>query len=188
MGTGELERLKKQLAQLRAQLAEREAEIARLQELADIDPLVPLLNRRAFLREAGRAWASAGRHGHGLALIFLDVDGLKTINDLHGHDVGDLSLIHVGDTLNVNTRAGDLVGRIGGDEFAVLLTHLTQAEADEKAKVLCELIHTGTVSAGDGQINVLVTCGVCARDDQPDIDSLLRAADGRMLRAKRKKR
>ncbi len=175
-------------ADLRAQLSQCNEDIARLQQLVDVDPLLPLLNRRAFLREADRAWASSVRHDYGLALVFLDIDGLKAINDTYGHAAGDAALSHVGEVLLANTRAGDLAGRMGGDEFAVLLSHIEPGEARAKASNLCELIQSRSMAAGEERIAVSVTCGVCSRDGHTDLASLLRTADERMLLAKRGKR
>ncbi|MEM7428411.1 MAG: GGDEF domain-containing protein [Pseudomonadota bacterium] len=177
--------LAEEVASLRARLDERDAEIARLQGLVDIDPLLPLLNRRAFLREAERAWASSVRHGHGLAVIYLDIDGLKTINDAHGHAAGDAVLGYVCEVVTANMRAGDLAGRMGGDEFALLLTHLTSRQAETKAEELCGKIGAGGVPTDAGRVQVTATCGVCSSRGQATLKELLRTADERMLALKR---
>src|SRR5262249_19242663 len=89
--------------------------------LADHDPLTHLPNRRAFIRQLGSSLADAAESGAALALIVLDLDGLKELNDSHGHATGDECLVRVGRLLQTELRPRDRAYRIGGDEFAILL-------------------------------------------------------------------
>lgn len=136
-------------ARLAAEVARLERRVAELERLADRDPLLPLLNRRAFVRELGRALAFQARYGGEAALVFFDVDGLKRINDAHGHAAGDAALAAVAQTLVEQVRETDVIGRLGGDEFAVIFTQAPRADAEAKAAALAAsvaaqpLVHDG---------------------------------------------
>ena len=121
---------------LRRQLAEAQARIRELEARADTDFLLGVLNRRGFARELNRAMAYIGRYSATGALIVLDVDRLKPINDSFGHAAGDEVLKAVVDALQRHLRASDVIGRLGGDEFALLLWNLTEADGRAKAASL----------------------------------------------------
>jgi diguanylate cyclase (GGDEF)-like protein len=125
----EVERLQQQLVAARAQLAALEVR-------ADIDPLTDLPNRRAFERELARSLAYVKRHGIAVALLYLDLDEFKRINDRHGHAAGDAMLRAVASVLGRHVRESDMVARIGGDEFALLLWNCDEHNARTKALVL----------------------------------------------------
>jgi diguanylate cyclase (GGDEF)-like protein len=114
-----------EVAELRHELLTTRRRLMELERLADEDSLAPISNRRAFLRHLARTITYVGRYGAACNLLYFDVNGLKTINDTHGHAAGDAALIHVADTLRGNTRTSDMVGRLGGDEFAVLMPGVT---------------------------------------------------------------
>lgn len=135
-----------EIDQLRDQLASTEIE-------ADMDSLVPVFNRRAFERELNREIAIAGRYGTPLSLVFIDLDRFKLVNDRFGHPAGDHALIRVGEILNTQTRETDLVGRLGGDEFGVVLTHAELEDCRRKAHSLSEKIASLIVrDAGDDSL------------------------------------
>jgi diguanylate cyclase (GGDEF)-like protein len=155
---------------LEAQLAAARAQIVALEAVADLDPLLDILSRRGFERELRRALDFMQRYGDTATLIYIDVDQLKPINDQHGHAAGDAVLRAVATTLVANVRPSDIVARIGGDEFAVLLWNIGEPEANAKATALemavaeqQVLYWTATLSAG---ISAGVTC--LAPTDQPD--------------------
>ncbi len=125
----EVERLQQELAEARRQLAALEAR-------ADVDPLTELPNRRAFERELARSLAYVKRHGTGAALLYLDLDDFKRVNDRHGHSAGDAMLRAVASVLGRHVRESDVVARIGGDEFALLLWNCDEADAAAKALAL----------------------------------------------------
>src|SRR5690242_11777429 len=108
----ENERLKRELAVARARIGELEAR-------ADIDPLLDILNRRGFERELKRALAHMKRYGTQAALMFVDLDGFKAINDRYGHGAGDALLKAVARELVSQVRSSDVVGRLGGDAFGI---------------------------------------------------------------------
>ena len=113
----EVERLERELAAARSQMAALEAR-------ADVDPLTDVLNRRGFERELKRSLAYVKRYGPSAALLYLDLDGFKAVNDRHGHAAGDAVLKAVAMVLSRHVRASDVVARLGGDEFAVLLWNI----------------------------------------------------------------
>jgi diguanylate cyclase (GGDEF)-like protein len=107
---------------------------------ADSDVLAPVLNRRAFLREVTRVVSHVERYGRPAAVVYLDMDGFKALNDQFGHSVGDAALRHVAGLLRANVRDSDHVGRLGGDEFGVILVETGAEEAFAKAAALEALI------------------------------------------------
>ena len=113
---------------LRRESAERE-----LEKITYYDPLTDLPNRRLFADHLQRAIASARRQGTRLAVCYLDLDHFKRINDQFGRETGDRVLVRAGATLAASVRAGDVVAHWGGDEFALLLTNIHNAEACEVA-------------------------------------------------------
>ena len=135
----EVERLEEELAAARAQMAALAAR-------AEIDPLTDIVNRRGFERELKRACAYVKRYGTSAALIYLDLDDFKSINDQHGHAAGDAVLKAVAMVLARHVRASDLAARIGGDEFAVLLWQCTEADAQTKAVALEAAIERTTAT------------------------------------------
>jgi diguanylate cyclase (GGDEF)-like protein len=128
--------------------AEREALAARLAEaeaLADRDALAPVLNRRAFLRELHRTMSEVERYKTPAAVLYIDLDGFKALNDGYGHAAGDAVLTHVGRLLLDSVRESDVVGRLGGDEFGVILNRAAAEEARAKAQTLSDKINTSAM-------------------------------------------
>jgi len=160
----------------------RDAESRRNLELAaSTDPLTGLSNRRAFEQHASRAVANAQRYDAPFALLVMDLVGFKRINDVHGHAAGDEALIAVAGALGSVTRAGDVVYRWGGDEFAALAMQAGIDEATNAARRFADAVR-GVVVRGEP---VRVNIGVAVFDaDAGDLDELMRVADRRMYRAK----
>ncbi len=132
--------LEAEIETLKAQLAAAHARIDELEAWADTDFLLNIYNRRGFERELTRASAYINRYQATGALIVLDVDRLKPINDTYGHAAGDMVLKGVVAVLMRHIRSSDVVGRLGGDEFALLLWNLSEADARAKAITLEEAI------------------------------------------------
>jgi diguanylate cyclase (GGDEF)-like protein/PAS domain S-box-containing protein len=124
-------------------VSERKRAEARLRHLAEHDALTGLPNRRRFARELDRHVAHARRYGAEGAVIVLDVDHFKQINDRGGHEAGDRLLAHVADTLRARLRDTDVLARLGGDEFAILLPRGDRAAAGAVARSLVATIHEG---------------------------------------------
>ena len=134
----EVDSLRLDVEQLQLSLAEAEAS-------ADHDALAPVYNRRAFVRETQRVVAMVKRHEIEASLIYFDLNNFKAINDAHGHAAGDAVIRSIGELLIRQTRETDIVGRIGGDEFAVVLTHLGAEAAQVKAEALAAALCTEKV-------------------------------------------
>tara|TARA_R110002072_G_scaffold9554_4_gene46189 strand:+ start:912 stop:1643 length:732 start_codon:yes stop_codon:yes gene_type:complete len=130
---GEVDQLRQETERLRSKVME-------LESLADRDVLLPILNRRAFVREVSKAVALAERHNAPSALVYLDLNGFKAINDDFGHAAGDAALQHVGSMLTAHLRETDAIGRLGGDEFGIVLTLSSLPAAEQKAEELVNLI------------------------------------------------
>jgi len=137
----EVERLKLELSLARTR-------VAALETRAHIDPLTDVYNRRGFERELKHSLAYVKRYGASAALIYLDLDGFKAINDRHGHAAGDAVLKAAAMVLTRYLRGSDLVARLGGDEFAVLLWNLTEEAAQAKATALESALACMTATHG----------------------------------------
>lgn len=157
-----------------------------LREQATTDPLSGLRNRRQF-EEAGRQLAQARRYGAPLALLMIDLDGFKAVNDRIGHHAGDQVIACVGEQLRLRLRASDLAGRFGADEFAVLLPHAAAAQAAATAEALLERIQEcGWHGEGvEMPISASIGIAVYAPDSPEELDQLVRRADAAMREAKR---
>lgn len=157
-----------------------------LHYLAHFDVLTGTANRRLFEDRCRRALASASRHGHNCALIGLDVDHFKRINDTLGHDAGDALLTTLAQRLKANVREEDTIARLGGDEFAILLHHVSGAEGCEKvARGILEAI-TEPVAVPGGELVITSSIGITmAPDDGTSYEQLLKNADMAMYRAKK---
>lgn len=174
--------LRRENAALKARIAELEELAARLERLADSDTLTPLANRRFFFRAVERAVAQLARHRTPSALLFVDVDGLKAINDAHGHKTGDEALVHIAWLLREKVRTGDVAARIGGDEFGVLLEYSDEAAARDKAAALVAAVAARPLT---GRIALTVSIGVTALWPTDTPEATLARADAEMYAVKR---
>ena len=177
----EIERLKRELAVARARVGELEAR-------ADIDPLLDILNRRGFERELKRALAHVKRYGTQAALMFVDLDGFKVINDRYGHGAGDALLKAVARELIGHVRASDVVGRIGGDEFGVLIWRLEGPQATTKARDLEAKIANVGIAHGNARIQVAASIGVAPLVEDASAADTIAAADRAMYARKDERR
>lgn len=134
------QRLIAEVSRLRAEIARLESRVEELDRLANMDSLVPVANRRGLITQLDMMIARSERHGTPAALLFVDVDGLKALNDAFGHAAGDAALIHLTEMMVASVRQTDLVARIGGDEFAILLDHADEQNACETAARLAEQV------------------------------------------------
>jgi len=130
-----------EVASLRRELQQTRDRLDEAEKTADQDQLLPVLNRRAFVRELTRHMSFASRYGTPASLIYFDLDGFKLVNDTHGHAAGDAVLAHVADVMLASVRDSDSVGRLGGDEFGILLNHASQEQAHRKAAFLAETLN-----------------------------------------------
>ena len=175
---GEVDSLRRELSATRTRLDEAEKN-------ADQDQLLPLLNRRAFVRELTRYIAFAGRYGTPASLIYFDLNGFKAINDTFGHAGGDAVLKNFANVLADNVRDSDCVGRLGGDEFGVLLSHADQAQAHKKADILAEKLRAAPTAWNKQAIPVSFAYGAFELKAGDDADLAMARADEAMYAHKR---
>jgi len=168
------------IRRLKAQLAKTQVRIEELQASADTDFLLDIPNRRGFERELQRAIAYIKRYRAGGALIVLDVDRLKPINDAFGHAAGDQVLKAIVSTLSGQVRSSDVIGRLGGDEFALLLWNLSETDARAKAASLEEVIDRLTFVFDGRTITAGASAGVAILDIHSEAGRALEAADSAM--------
>jgi len=155
-----------------------------LKNLAGHDALTGLANRRAFTDRLAHAFARARRSGSRLALLFVDLDGFKTLNDRHGHEAGDRLLTQVAERLLRCVRASDTVCRLGGDEFTVLMEDADAAEATLLAQRVVDAFADRFV-LGNDRVELTASVGIGRYpDDAADARGLMRSADRAMYRAK----
>lgn len=169
----EIERLRAEVAALTARAETAEA-------LADHDVLTRALNRRGFMTVLSRNMAYCRRHGVEAALLYLDMDGFKGVNDRLGHAAGDAALTAVAELLLANVRESDAVGRLGGDEFALLLMNAGADEGREKAKRLTTALETEGFVWGGATVPLGGSFGVRAYAGQTNPEVWLSEADAAM--------
>ena len=162
----------------------REAEA--LEQLAAIDSMTGLNNRRNFLSLAEAEWTRFRRYGRPLALLMLDIDHFKRVNDSYGHDVGDEVIKTVADILQKQKRASDIVGRLGGEEFALVLPEATLDSAVAAGERLRKLVADYVVTAGGERIAVTISVGASnCHAATAGIEELIKQADLALYEAKR---
>lgn len=183
-----LKTLMTEIDDLRAEVGRLKYRLNEAQGLADLDVLAPVLNRRAFLREIKRVAAFAQRYGSPASLVFFDLDGFKGVNDRFGHAAGDEALKAVAQRLQANVRETDIVGRIGGDAFAVLLVQADQATAMSKADSLAAAISGTPVRFGEWSAPLHISYGVREIEAGADPEVALAEADAAMFLKKRTRR
>jgi diguanylate cyclase (GGDEF)-like protein len=181
-----LRHLIEEVADLRHELAVTETRLAELERLADEDSLAPIRNRRAFLRDLARTIAHVERYGTPFSLLYFDVNGLKEINDRFGHAAGDAVLLHIAGLLTAHTRSSDVVGRLGGDEFGVLLALADEAAALKKAHWLSAAVANADFRWEGARIAMSMAYGAYCLAPREDSQVALAAADRAMYRQKRR--
>ena len=157
-------------------------------ELADHDALTGLYNARALTDRYRRALERAAAARQPLAMILLDVDGLKAINDAHGHAAGSKALVHVADALQQNKRAADIAARWGGDEFAILLEGADVDAATRVAEGVLTYLRITPLQLERATVMVTVTIGICAAAEPVSSSDLFEAADAALMTGKRRGR
>ena len=177
----ENERLKRELAVARARIGDLEAR-------ADVDPLLDILNRRGFERELKRALAHIKRYGTEAVLMFVDLDAFKEVNDRYGHGAGDALLKAVARELVGHVRASDVVGRLGGDEFGVLIWHAGEEQALAKARELEALIARVAIIHGKARIETAASVGTALLVPDTTPEDMIGAADHAMYARKQERR
>src|SRR5579864_4121327 len=182
------DRTRRTIRKLKDELARALALIVELQASAETDFLLGIRNRRGFERDLDRAIAYIKRYHASAALIVLDVDRLKPINDGFGHAAGDEVLKAVAAALAGQVRSSDVVARLGGDEFAILLWNLTETDARAKALAMEQAIDRLTFVFRDRTVNAGASAGVAILDAHAEIGKALEAADSAMYVRKAQRR
>lgn len=185
---GALNTLLSEIDDLRAEVGRLKAKLAEAEGMADRDALTPLLNRRALVRELGRIRTFALRYGASASLVYFDLDDLKSVNDRFGHAAGDAALTTVAERLAASVRDSDVVGRMGGDEFAVILVQANAVVAEAKAQALARAIERDPLTFGDWSAPLHVTYGVCEITEALEPEEIVAKADAAMYARKRARR
>src|SRR5215471_14834634 len=180
----EVEMVQAEFAALQAKLGSMQAKLVELEAKVDVDPLLGIFNRHGFERELTRALAHVKRYHTRAALVFVDVDDFKAINDAHGHPAGDAVLQAVAETLTRHVRGSDTVARVGGDEFVVLLWELRESDALAKSAALEEAIAATRIPWGAKSLSVGASAGITLISAGDDASTLLTRADQAMYARK----
>lgn len=161
---------------------ESEEQIA---HLATHDTLTNLFNRRRFNEELENCLIQSNRYGEHGALLFIDLDNFKNVNDTYGHQTGDELLVNISTVLKQRLRKSDVLGRLGGDEFAVLLSHVNSEQAETIAEQMVETVSQNGKYTKNNYTNVTASIGVALFPDHSEVlDGLIACADHAMYRAK----
>jgi diguanylate cyclase (GGDEF)-like protein len=180
--------VKAEILRLKKKLAQAQARIEQLQASADTDFLLEIPNRRGFERELNHAISYIRRYHANGALIVLDVDRLKPINDTFGHAAGDQVLKAIAGVLTRQIRASDVIGRLGGDEFALLLWNLTESDAHAKATALEQDIDRLSFVFGGHTVTSGASTGIAVLGSHSEPARALEEADGAMYLRKAQRR
>jgi len=175
------------LAALERLAAERDAlaeKLAVAEDLADRDTLTPTYNRRAFIRELHRTMSEVERYKTPAAVLYVDLDGFKALNDSYGHAAGDAVLKHVGRLLVDSVRESDAVGRLGGDEFGVILNRANAEEARAKAQALSAQLNSSAIIHAGQAHRIAISIGVHAVAIAEDPEVAIARADEAMYAEK----
>ncbi len=171
--------------QLEREIAERRQLEAQLRRLATTDGLTGTLNRGRFLTLGQRELERSQPLGQRLAVLMLDIDHFKSVNDRHGHLVGDAALKHFVAQLRAGVRGVDLLGRLGGEEFAIVLPAIAAEAALHVAERLRARVAATPLLHGDRSIGITVSIGLAmARDTDRTVEQILARADARLYAAK----
>ena len=156
-----------------------------LEHLVQTDELTGLLNRRGFEDEFNRALSSAERHHEQGVLIYIDLDGFKPVNDTFGHAAGDEVLRRVAETLNNNVRDTDYVGRIGGDEFVILMSRTRWQDGLSRCELINEHLNEAVIDWQGRQIAIKASVGIQNYGANDNGHDILKRADEAMYKTKR---
>lgn len=187
-GIAELRELRSRVGRLTAELEEARAYAARLETLAHEDALTGLLNRRGFLRDLTRAVAFRARYGAPAALVLVDLDKFKPVNDEYGHPAGDHALKHVAEILRRNVRSSDSVGRWGGDEFVLIIWQVDEAAAQLKASAVEEVIAASPLVLGGSSVTLGASAGTTLLRSDDSAENALARADRAMYARKQERK
>jgi len=184
----ELGNLRDENVKLKHEIATLNTYLTEVETVADSDTLTPLPNRRRFLRELRRVVSYVARYHSGAALLYVDVDDLKHINDSYGHHAGDAALIHVGTMLRDELRSTDIVARIGGDEFGLLIEPIEESAVAAKIEKLKAAICATALVVDGVRVHGTVSVGYTMIRLDDTAEAALERADAAMYAIKRAQR
>jgi len=177
--------LMEEVDSLRQELDKTNRRLREMEDVADTDTLLPIPNRRAFIRELNRMISFAERYGTPSTLMFIDLNDMKHINDTYGHEAGDKALFHVARLLVENVRSTDVIARLGGDEFGVILAQADETIGVQKAQELVNLIAESPVELNDTKISMTLAFGTYTFRSGDKPDDALDKADKAMYENKK---
>jgi diguanylate cyclase (GGDEF)-like protein len=185
---GAIRTLLTEIDDLRHEVERLKAQLLRIEILADQDPLTAAINRRALIRELDRIRAISHQYRSPATLLYLDLDDFKDINDRFGHMAGDQALCAIAERLRAEVADNDLVARVGGDEFAVVLTQASLPVAESRARHLARSLEAKPVEFGEWSAPLHVSWGLS--EIRPDLESeeILAQADAAMYARRRERR
>lgn len=173
-----------EIRRLRGEVARLKELVSELEHLAYCDPLVNLPNRRTFLARLQNLIARAERYGDTGAVLFLDVDGLKAINDRHGHQAGDAALVEIARILVAVVRESDCIARVGGDEFSILLERTDELNAWRMGLRVVEAVVTTKFAVSGCNVRLSLAVGVAPVVPGATAEGIIDRADRSMYRVK----
>lgn len=159
--------------------------IRSLEELSMTDYLTGVYNRYSGEKRLREDISRAKRAGNKISLAMLDIDNFKLINDKYGHDVGDLCLKHIVKVMEINIRKGDWLVRWGGDEFVLILFNSDKESAERIVERICLAVQEYPIHTSQGEINLMLSAGICQYNGQDNAEGLFKKADSALLLAKR---
>jgi diguanylate cyclase (GGDEF)-like protein len=177
-----------EIERLRAELKRSEARIEELEKSAHEDGLTGLLNRRGLARAFAQVIAYLKRYGGSAALLYLDLDRFKPVNDRYGHAAGDIVLRQIAGILQGSVRASDIAARLGGDELALVLWNLDALQMQAKTRALEALVEGAAFMVEGERLDLGVSIGGTMLLPQDDLDTALARADAAMYARKQERR
>jgi diguanylate cyclase (GGDEF)-like protein len=176
--------LMQEVENLRGEVERANSRLAHMERLADQDTLVPIPNRRAFVREMSRVISYNQRYDAVSSLVYMDLNDFKNINDKHGHAAGDAALLHVANILSENLRESDMLGRLGGDEFGIILSHTDAEQALIKGRQLAQAIMNAPVEHDGVKLTITASYGITTFKQGQSAQEAMDAADRAMYAQK----
>lgn len=177
--------LRNEVIALRRELRLLRIANSELERVAIRDPLTPLFNRRYFLTALNERLDRAKRYNNKAAVLFIDVNRMKYINDAFGHSAGDFALIHTAQIVQAHIRTTDVAARIGGDEFAIILEEVDEEQALTKAEQIAEVLKASKCLFGKDILPVSASIGLTMLRADDTEDALIERADADMYARKR---
>ncbi len=180
-----IDELKAEIVSLRREVRLLRIANHELERVAICDTLTPLFNRRHFLSALHERISRAKRYDATSAVLFIDINRMKLINDEHGHGAGDFALVHAAQLVRAHIRDTDVAARLGGDEFAIILEEVDEAQAQAKAEQIDNVLRSTRCLYGTTELPMSASIGWTMVRPQDTVDALIERADANMYTRKR---